>query len=60
METLTNNTPKLAYFNWIETGRANTLSFSISAAKVMAAGSVMKEPSNGTTESTKKYNTMPW
>ena len=42
-----------------DTGRAKRVSRSISAASVMAAGSVMNEPSRGTSASTRKYSAWP-
>ena len=48
METLTSSTPRVAYFKRTEMPRAKNCSDSINAPKVMAAGSVMNEPSNGT------------
>lgn len=49
IETFTNNTPMVTYFSLVATGQDNKVSRSISAA-----GSVMKEPSIGTTASTTK------
>src|SRR5690625_3018839 len=58
MEMFTNNTPKVAYLKRADTCRLNRLLASTSAASVMAAGSVMNEPSRGTTASTTKYSPM--
>jgi len=55
MDTLTNNTPSVAYLRRLEASVAKTRSRNISAASVMAAGSVISEPSNGTKERLKKY-----
>ena len=54
IDTLTNKTPSVAYFNRSLTSFENTESLSIRAAKVIAAGSVMREPTRGTKESVKK------
>lgn len=54
IEILTNRTPKVAYFKRSLTLEENTESRNINAASVMAAGSVINEPSNGTTESRRK------
>ena len=53
-ETLTNSTPSVAYLSRLETGAAKMLSRSISAASVIAAGSVMSEPSSGTSDRLRK------
>jgi hypothetical protein len=49
----------VTYFSLDDTWRENSRSRSISAARVMAAGSVMNEPSSGTKASTRKYIAMP-
>ena len=54
MDILTNSTPRVAYFRRSLTRAENTESRSMSAASVMAAGSVIKEPSNGTTDNNRK------
>ena len=54
IEMLTNSTPTVAYFRREETSRENSVSRSISAASVIAAGSVMNEPSSGTSASRRK------
>ena len=59
METLTNSTPSVAYLSLFDTAAENTRSRSISAPRVMAAGSVMSEPSRGTRASVTKYTAMP-
>ena len=51
METLTNRTPSARYLKRSGTGGRKTCGASIRAAMVMAAGSVMSEPSNGTAAS---------
>ena len=48
MDTLTNSTPSVAYFSFCDTPLASTRSPMISAASVIAAGSVMNEPISGT------------
>src|SRR5450830_328123 len=52
METLTNSTPSAAYLCRTGTSGRNTVPARVSAAIVMAAGSVIKEPSRGTPAST--------
>ena len=47
------------YLSRLEMGWENSVSRSISAASVMAAGSVMNDPSSGTNASTTKYMAMP-
>ena len=54
IETLTNSTPSVPYLSRLVTGWVKTASRSMSAASVMAAGSVMKEPSSGTKASSMK------
>ena len=54
IETLTNSTPTVAYMKPLGALRLKKRWRSSSAASVMAAGSVMKEPSSGPTESTVK------
>ncbi len=54
METLTNSTPSVAYFKREEMPFPKKLSARIRAANVMAAGSVMNDPSKGTSDSTVK------
>ena len=54
---LTNSVPSAAYFSGVE-ARAKMVSFISSAARVIAAGSVMKEPSSGTTASVVKKKAM--
>ena len=54
IDTLTNNTAMVAYLMRVEMFCANTPSRSISAAMVMAAGSVMMEPSIGTRDRLRK------
>ena len=54
-ETLTNNTPSVAYLRRLDAWVAKMRSRSISAASVIAAGSVMNEPSSGTSERLRKY-----
>src|SRR5512138_1806145 len=54
-ETLTNNTPSVAYLRRLDAWVAKMRSRSISAASVMAAGSVMNEPNSGTSERLRKY-----
>jgi hypothetical protein len=49
-DTLTNSTPSVAYFRRFDTPARNTVSRSIRAASVIAAGSVMSEPSSGTSD----------
>ena len=56
---LTNSTPIVAYFSRSDTCAPKMRSRSISAASVMAAGSVMKEPSSGMNDSARKY-TASW
>ena len=55
MDTFTNNAPNAAYCRRRDAW-ANTVSFISRAASVMAAGSVMKEPSSGTMPRTVKKN----
>ena len=59
IEILTNSTPMVAYFSRGEVSCENRLSRSINAASVMAAGSVINEPSRGTKNITKKYMATP-
>jgi hypothetical protein len=47
-DTFTNNTPSAPYFSFSGTPGQNTRGASIKAARVMAAGSVMAEPTSGT------------
>ena len=54
IEMFTNKTPMVAYLSRSETGAVNRRSRSISAASVMAAGSVMKDPSKGRKLSARK------
>ena len=54
MEIFTNNTPSVAYLKRADTPLAKKRSDKINAAKVMAAGSVMNEPSKGTNIMTMK------
>jgi len=54
METLTKSAPRVAYLRRVDTGREKMRSDSIMAARVMAAGSVMNEPSSGAKASTAK------
>src|SRR4051812_31110465 len=51
METFTNRAPSARYFGRSGTSLRNTCGASISAAMVMAAGSVTKEPARGTAAS---------
>ena len=51
IETLTKSTPMVAYLSRSDTAVPKTRSRSISAASVIAAGSVMNEPSSGITDS---------
>lgn len=48
MEMLTNKTPSAKYLGKAGTASRNTWGASISAAMVIAAGSVTREPSRGT------------
>ena len=54
-DTLTNNTPSVAYLRRLEAWVAKMRSRSINAASVIAAGSVMNEPRSGTSERLRKY-----
>ena len=54
IETLTNSTPTVAYMKLLGALRLKKRSRSSSADSVIAAGSVMKEPSSGPTDSTVK------
>ena len=54
IETLTNSTPSVAYLSRAEASPAKIRSRSISAASVIAAGSVISEPSSGTSERLRK------
>lgn len=54
MDILTNSTPSVAYFKRSLIGFEKIESRSINAANVMAAGSVINDPSNGTSDSNKK------
>ena len=47
IETLTNNTPSVAYFSRVEGCKSKNCRASSSAQIVIAAGSVMNEPSTG-------------
>ena len=49
-DTFTNSTPSVAYFSRLDTPAEKTRSRSMRAASVMAAGSVMSEPSSGTSD----------
>ena len=53
-DTFTNSTPSVAYFRRFDTPAAKMRSRSISAASVIAAGSVINEPSSGTSERLRK------
>src|SRR5690606_28460743 len=59
METLTNGVPSRAYLALSEMLTAYTRRASSIAARVIAAGSVMKDPSSGTSASTLKTNSRP-
>ena len=59
MEMFTNRVPSVAYLSLVEMSREYKVSRSIRAARVMAAGSVMNDPSKGTNASTRKYSAMP-
>src|SRR5690606_37071736 len=59
METLTNRVPSRAYLALSEMLTAYTRRASSIAARVIAAGSVMKDPSSGTSASTLKTNSRP-
>ena len=54
MDTFTSKTPKVAYFRRSLTGLASTASRNMRAASVMAAGSVISEPSKGTKDKVRK------
>ena len=54
METFTNNVPSVMYFRRVEMPFENRWSRSNNADIVMAAGSVMNEPSIGVNDSTTK------
>ena len=58
MEILTNRTPNVAYLSMLLTLWRKMVSRNISAPRVMAAGSVIKEPSSGTKDSSTKYIAM--
>ena len=49
IDTLTNSVPSVAYLSFFDTWREKIVSRNISAASVIAAGSVIKDPSSGTT-----------
>ena len=53
-ETLTNSTPRVAYLRRFDAPDAKMRSRSMSAASVIAAGSVINEPSKGTSERLRK------
>src|SRR5690606_14454007 len=59
IETLTNRVPSSAYFARVEMPTAYTRRASSMAASVIAAGSVMNDPSSGTSASTLKQNSRP-
>ena len=53
-DIFTNKAPKVMYFNLFEIPCENSLSLKISAASVIAAGSVISEPKSGTKHITTK------
>ena len=55
IDTLTKSTPSVAYFTRSGSSTLNTRSRRVSAASVMAAGSVSAEPISGSTDSARKY-----